>query len=90
MAPEQRDPAAHPGALGPPADVYGLGATLYHAVAGERAPAPLPRRTPQPLAAVLEAALAADPAARPTAAQIAAGLEPLVAALPQRLTLGRH
>jgi len=35
MAPEQCDPAAHPGAIGPPSDVWGLGATLYHAVVGE-------------------------------------------------------
>jgi serine/threonine protein kinase len=90
MAPEQRDPAAHPGALGPATDVYGLGATLHHAVAGARAPAPLPRRTPTELAAVLTAALAPEPTARPTAAELAGGLEPLVAALPRRLTLGRH
>jgi hypothetical protein len=39
---------------------------------------------------VLAAGLADDPADRPTAAQLAAGLEPLVAALPRRLTLGRR
>jgi eukaryotic-like serine/threonine-protein kinase len=89
MAPEQRDPGAHPGALGPPTDVYGLGATLHHAIAG-RPRAPLPRRTPRALAALLEAAMADDAAARPTAAELAAGLEPLVAALPRRLTLGRN
>lgn len=105
MAPEQCEPAAQPGALGPPADVFGLAATLYHAVAGrppfprrgdERFPQltqpapPLPRRTPAPFAAVLGAGLERDPAARPTAAEFAAGLEPLVATLPRRLTLGRH
>jgi eukaryotic-like serine/threonine-protein kinase len=89
MAPEQRAPA---GDLGPATDVYGLAATLHHAVAGQppsqsRA---LPRRTPHQLAAVLAAGLADDPADRPTAAQLAAGLEPLVAALPRRLTLGRR
>jgi len=42
MAPEQCDPAAHPGAVGPPADVWGLGATLYHAVSGD-VPFPRPR-----------------------------------------------
>jgi len=36
MPPEQCDPAAHPGGVGPAADVWGLGATLYHAVTGER------------------------------------------------------
>jgi serine/threonine protein kinase len=113
MAPEQCDPAASPGAIGPPADVFGLGATLHHAVAGERpfprppgaaasgdpearfpqlvgGPAPLPRRTPAPVASVLSAMLARDPAARPTAAEVAGALEPMVAELPRRLVLGRR
>ena len=103
MAPEQCDPARGP--VGPPADVFGLAATLYHAVSGlrpfardgeqrfpqlERDPAPLPRRVPAPLAELLSAALARDPAVRPTAAELAAGLEPLVAGLPKRLVLGRR
>jgi eukaryotic-like serine/threonine-protein kinase len=40
MAPEQCDPASRPGQVGPPADVFGLGATLYHALSGRR---PFPR-----------------------------------------------
>jgi serine/threonine protein kinase len=40
MAPEQCDPEAMPGRIGPPADVWGLGATLHHALSGER---PFPR-----------------------------------------------
>jgi serine/threonine protein kinase len=40
MAPEQCDPAAHPGAIGPATDVFGLAATLFHAVAGR---VPFPR-----------------------------------------------
>ena len=103
MAPEQCDAAL--GEIGPPSDVFGLAATLYFALAGvrpfprdgaqrfpqlERDPAPLPARVPRRLAALLRAGLARDPAARPTAAELAAGLEPLVAALPQRLVLGRH
>ncbi len=40
MAPEQCDPELMPGRIGPPADVWGLGATLYHALAGTR---PFPR-----------------------------------------------
>jgi serine/threonine protein kinase len=82
MAPEQREPGSRP--VGPPADVFGLAATLHHAVAGERAPAPLPRRVPAALAELLRAATADDPAARPTAAGFASALQPLVAALPRR------
>jgi eukaryotic-like serine/threonine-protein kinase len=40
MPPEQCDPRTHEGMIGPPADVWGLGATLHHALAG--AP-PFPR-----------------------------------------------
>jgi serine/threonine protein kinase len=103
MAPEQCD-RAH-GAIGPPTDVFGLAATLHHAVAGRRPfprregerfpqltrdPEPLPRRVPGGLSELLRAGLARDPAARPTAAELAAGLEPLVAAMPRRLVLGRR
>jgi serine/threonine protein kinase len=103
MAPEQCDGAF--GEIGPWSDVFGLAATLYFALAGvrpfprggaqrfpqlERDPEPLPRRVPGELDALVAAALARDPAARPTAAEFASGLEPLVAALPQRLVLGRH
>jgi serine/threonine protein kinase len=35
MAPEQCDPAASPGAIGPATDVYALGATLFHAASGQ-------------------------------------------------------
>lgn len=42
MPPEQCAPADHPGAIGPPADVWGLGATLHHAVSGS-VPFPRPR-----------------------------------------------
>ncbi len=102
MAPEQCDPARGP--IGPPTDVFGLAATLWHAVGGRRPfprdggdrfpqlvrdPAPLPRRVPTVLAALLRAGLDRDPAARPTGAELAHGFEPLVAALPRRLVLGR-
>ena len=43
MAPEQCDPEAMPGAIGPPADVFGLAATLFHATAGAK---PFPREDP--------------------------------------------
>jgi serine/threonine protein kinase len=103
MAPEQCDPEFGP--VGPPADVFGLAATLHFALTGsrpfprdgeqrfpqlEREPPPLPPRVPAALAELLRAALARDPAARPTAAEVAAGLEPLVAALPKGLVLGRR
>jgi len=74
MAPEQAKPD---GRLGSATDVFGLCATVYEAVAGARAPAPLPRRTPRELAAILHAGLDPDPAARPAAREVALALEPL-------------
>ena len=41
MAPEQCDPKGYPGDVGPKSDVFGLGATLHHAVSGS---VPFPRR----------------------------------------------
>jgi serine/threonine protein kinase len=97
MSPEQCDAAR--GTVGPPADVFGLAATLHHAVAGARpfprrgderfpqltrGPEALPRRAPRELAELLRAGLDPDAASRPTAAAFAAGLEPLVAGLPRR------
>jgi serine/threonine protein kinase len=40
MPPEQCDPSGDLGAIGPASDVWGLGATLHHAVSGKR---PFPR-----------------------------------------------
>jgi serine/threonine protein kinase len=109
MAPEQCDPALFC-ELGTASDVWGIGVTLYWALAkGSPYPAPtadedagLEQRYPQlvhepaPLPADVSPALAdlidgmLEPRAelRPTAAQVAARLEPLVAALP-RPQLGR-
>ena len=90
MAPEQAVPD---GRIGPPTDVFGLTATLHTALTGERRVAgtvpSLPRRTPRALAEALLAGLDPNPAARPIAAELASRLEPLVAALPTRMTLGR-
>jgi serine/threonine-protein kinase len=69
MAPEQ----AAGRTAGPAADVYGLGALLRHVAAG-----PLP----SDLAALVGAALADDPAARPSAAQIHDRLAALAEAAP--------
>ncbi|HET8542282.1 MAG TPA: serine/threonine-protein kinase [Anaeromyxobacter sp.] len=70
MAPEQCAPARFPGRVGPPADVFGLGATLYHAAAGE-VPFPRPR----------EARTSSDPAVR--FPQLAARAKPLPSHLPE-------
>ena len=109
MPPEQCNPR---GDVGPPSDVWGIGATLYHAVAGKvpfrrprtrEADAPLedrfpqleddPRPWPRPVPAALSDAILAclekDPARRPTARELALMLQPLVAALPAKLVLGR-
>jgi serine/threonine protein kinase len=91
MAPEQCDPARF-SAIGPPADVWGLGATLFEALAGRQAfpadggtrfsqlrigPPELPDKAPPALAAAVRACLMDDPAQRPTAAELDDMLEPL-------------
>lgn len=105
MAPEQCAPGDHPGAIGPPADVWGLGATLHHAVSGQRpfprepgvrfpqleqAPVELPDSVPPALRELIVATLAFDPATRPSAADVALGLQPLVAELPRRISFSRR
>lgn len=105
MAPEQCVPGER-GEIGPPADIWALGACLFQAIAGKRPyasdeaatpdghpqireapPDPLPRHTPDPLAAAVLACLDPDPAMRPLPATLAGALQPLVAALePPRLT----
>ena len=103
MSPEQCDPEAF-GPIGPPADVWGLGATLYRAVAGTRPfpdgegpypqtstdPAPLPAKIPRAVAGPIMACLARGAADRPTAAEVAASFEPLIAAMPRRPVLRRR
>jgi serine/threonine protein kinase len=97
MAPEQREPRR----LGPPTpatDVWGMGATLYHAAAG-RPPFPddgaleepdsLPPSVGVPMATLIGACLDPDPAARPLPREAAAELETLAGALRRRLVLGR-
>ena len=102
MAPEPADPPRFD-ELGPPADVWGLGVTLFEAITGElpferpgdeslppaarfpqisAAPASLPRDLPPAVAELVLATLEKSPANRPVAGEVAAALEPLVAALP--------
>lgn len=91
MAPEQCDPARF-SEIGPPADMWGLGATLYEALTQRQAfPAdggppypqlhgvipPLPDKVPPALAEAVAACLADDPAARPTAEELDELIEPL-------------
>ena len=98
MAPEQCGVGGDGvfGELGPPADVWGLGATLYEAIAGRRPfgdgagrwpqlrerPAAIARRVPPALAGAVMSCLEPHPADRPTAGQLGDALEPLVGALP--------
>jgi hypothetical protein len=91
MAPEQ----ASGGQVGPPADLWGLGATMYYAVEGqapfERASPlatlaavanepPRPPRHAGALAPIIMSLLAKDPAARPTLRQVRIRLARVAAA----------
>jgi serine/threonine-protein kinase len=102
MAPEQCEPDRF-AEIGPPADVWGIGVTLYVALAKRKAfestsderfpqltrkPAALPDDVPAALAELVFSTLEPRPADRPTAAQLGDALEPIVAALP-RPRLGR-
>jgi serine/threonine protein kinase len=91
MSPEQCDPSRFQ-EIGPAADVFGLGATMFEAVVGGQAfPAParerfpqlrperpeLPPKVPPGLASLILACLADDPAARPSFEDIDEVLEAL-------------
>ena len=104
MPPEQCAPG-EAGEIGPWSDVWGLGATLYHAIAGQtpfsrgtdeqrfqlvEEVRDWPVRVPDDLSDAVLACLRKDPAERPTAAELAMSLQPQVAALPKKLLLGRR
>ena len=91
MAPEQCDPDRF-GEIGPAADVWGVGATLYEGLAGRqafprdgvdrhpqlrRSAPPAPEKAPPALGAAISACLAIDPADRPSAAALDELLEPV-------------
>ena len=101
MAPEQCEPAG----IGPASDVWGLGATLHHAVSGSvpfprsgderfpqltERPVPLGDDVPGALRELIEWTLAFAPADRPTAAEVVLALEPLVEALPRKLAFAKR
>ena len=103
MAPEQCDPLG-PYRVGPPADVWGLGASLYEAVAGEppfslddpaaypqltQDPAPMDEGVPPQVEDLIMSCLQRDAASRPSPRELSEALEPLVAALPRRFVLNR-
>jgi eukaryotic-like serine/threonine-protein kinase len=113
MPPEQCAPAERPGAVGPASDVWGLGATLHHAVSGsvpfprrpnarlsplravrfpqlEREAQPLPAGVSPAVRELIGRCLEPEPADRITADELLEALEPLVAALPRKLVLGRR
>jgi eukaryotic-like serine/threonine-protein kinase len=104
MAPEQCDPERF-SEIGPRTDIWGLGVTMFEALARRRpfaaaedvrfpqlisSPGPLPKDIPAPLAEAIMACLEPQPLARPSAAELAATVEPWAAALPRpRLGLFR-
>ena len=96
MAPEQCVPAARPGEIASPADVWGLGVTLYEAHSArmpweqgdgrfpqlDAPPAPLEVDADPSVVAAIESCLEWLPEDRPTATELAACLEPAVDGLP--------
>ncbi|MBA2952173.1 protein kinase [Nocardioides sp. MAH-18] len=84
MSPEQWDPDAY-GEPSPASDVWGLGATLFEAVAGHRAyrvpteePARLPDRVPSDVAKIVDACLSPRSGDRPLPREVAEALEPVL------------
>jgi len=109
MAPEQCVEDGSFGPIGPAADSWGLGATLFHAIAGEKPfpkgsgddgpgrfpqlvedPGPLPSHVPAELTDLVFELLDRDPGARPGCGEAVERLQPLVAAQPRKMKLGKR
>ena len=84
-------------------DVWGLGATLHHAVSGSKPfpgedrfpqlsqrPVDLGDSVPDPLRELITRMMAAAPEDRPTAAEAAQALEPLVEDLPRTMAFAKR
>ena len=103
MAPEQCEPGLR-GTVGSPADVWGVGVTLFQALCGElpfgeptedeRFPQlhhlrrPFPADVPPLLAVIVAVCLEPEPSDRPTAVEVSEALE-AVGGLPKRPIIGR-
>lgn len=109
MPPEQCMGESAGARIGPPADAWGLGATLFHAVSGRKPfprgegegngerfpqleldPVTLPDALPEELRELIYELLDRDPARRPTCGDVVERLEPLIAALPRKISLTRR
>ncbi len=109
MPPEQCVGDGSFGEIGPAADSWGVGATLFHAIAGEKPfprgsgeagperfpqlvqePGPLPSHVPAELRELVLELLDRDPTSRPSCGEVVERLQPLVAAQPRKLKLGRR
>lgn len=101
MSPEQCDPEQR-GPVGPPADMWGLGVTVFEAIACRypwpdrdgfpqlsQEPGMLPRDTLRPLEDVVFACIDPAPDQRPRPHEVIDAIEPVVAALPRRPVLSR-
>jgi serine/threonine protein kinase len=102
MAPEQHEPEQR-GPVGPPADIWGLGVTVYEAIAGRRPfpegegrapdvlapPAPFSDEVPPAVTEIVTGCLQQRPEDRPRASEVAVSLGPIVEAIGKRRVVRR-